>query len=229
MNCRFKYRVRNSLDAKQQEREKLTLNLKSELDKAVHDPKKINEIREKIREIDIKTAEKIFVTAHMKYLEEGEKPTKFFFNLQKTREKRSALTKITQKDTNGNVTSQTEDQREIMEHAATFYENLYTADKNLDGHEQTKLLQNITRKLTTRQRQNLERNFTKQEIKRALFQTEDGKSPGWDGLPYEFYKYFWNLLENPFFEMHEWVLNHMGRLTDTQRKSLINYGKNFSE
>ena len=82
-------------------------------------------------------------------------------------------------------------------------------------------MKNLKRKLPNDTKEKLQKRLTKKESRDAVFMLEDGKSPGWDGLPYEFYKFFWNRLEEMFIIMQETLLNIVGRCTDTQRKSVI--------
>ena len=68
-------------------------------------------------------------------MEEGEKPTKFFYGLEKTRQKKNTIGEL--KKTNGEFITTDMD---ILEEARTFYQELYTADDNTDTNDQQWLL-----------------------------------------------------------------------------------------
>ena len=54
----------------------------------------------------------------------------------------------------------------------------------------------MSKTVTTEQNENLTKTITKTEIKEAIFQMENNKSPRIDGIPIEFYKEFLTRIEN---------------------------------
>ena len=56
------------------------------------------------------------------------------------------------------------------------------------------MLNKIKSKLTDEQAQSCEGEVSFDEITEAVSQTQNDKSPGTDGLTYEFYKTFWHLI-----------------------------------
>ena len=202
------------------EREDLLTQLEQEENEYHVDKNKVREIREQIKQLDFKSAEKVFLTTHIKYLEEDEKPTKYFFALQKAQSMKKSIVKLKKLDENKTLTLITE-QDEIRKEASNFYENLYTKQKDLDENVQAALINNIKRKIPDAKKASLEKKLSKVEIKTALFQSKSGKMPGWCGLTYEFYKFFWNTLEESFFKMQDQALNTIHKLSETQRKSII--------
>ncbi len=124
------------------------------------------------------------IRSKIRWIEEGEKSTKFFFNLEKSRQSKNVIRQI--KDTNGNL--QTED-NEILKAASNFYENLFTT-KNIDQAKIDKYLNetNFRNKLTEQQKINCDTDITEQEIEKVIKNLKTEKSPGCDGLTPEFYK-----------------------------------------
>ena len=53
----------------------------------------------------------------------------------------------------------------------------------------------------------LDRPITVQEIRMALASIASNKSPGVDGVPEEFYRRFWNLLESDLLNVYHNLLN----------------------
>ena len=58
------------------------------------------------------------------------------------------------------------------------------------------------------------------DLEASLKSTSRNKSPGNDGLPYEFYKTFWNEIKAPLFDSLQEGLTQ-GKLSTSQRQSII--------
>ena len=82
-------------------------------------------------------------------------------------------------------------------------------------------LSTINRVLPEVDKHSLEEPITLKDLWEALAQTEAEKTPGCDGLPYEFYKIFWQLLGQDLHEVYLYCLTHNSGLTVSQRTSLI--------
>ena len=122
--------------------------------------------------------------ARVQSYEEGEKPSKYFCNL----EKRNAVNKIIScLDIKGEMVT---DHKKILAAQKSYYQNLYTKCP----HSQTYKLLNTSnvRKLNDTQKEKCEGPILEEEVKVAIKFMKNNKTPGTDGLPCEFYKYFWN-------------------------------------
>ena len=96
---------------------------------------------------------------------------------------------------------------------------MYSKD-SLDLHVQESLIEDLDLFLCDSERDSCEGELTKDELFAALGGLQTGKSPGSDGLPTEFYKAFWQDLNDVLLL----VLNEnfrLGILTDSQRESLL--------
>ena len=211
--------VKNSRK-KNSDRQNILSQIENEYSKPNPNDDVIEDLREMLRKMDVARAQKIFVQTHSRYLEEGERPTRYFFSSLKAREESNLITELYVRQQDGTVRS-TFDQTEIRAEIVDYYEKLFTKEQNLDKDLQAWFLNHVKRKLSQTDRAELDKKLTKKDLKKALFQTEKGKTPGWDGLPYEFYKFFWDMLGSRFYKMQDYCLNDICRLTDTQRKSII--------
>ena len=90
----------------------------------------------------------------------------------------------------------TRDQDKILEEQVRFYKGLYTSDQNVEFKYQN----DSEIKLNDADKENLDVEITIQEMSKALKNMPNGKSPGCDGLPAEFYKMFWLKIRDVVFE-----------------------------
>ena len=156
-------------------------------------------------------------------MEEGEKSTKFFFNLEKQNISKNTIRKLKRNDG-----SYTKNDADIMEEGRSFYENLYASEDISDN--EIKNYQNEANNiniLNENESRKLEGKITKQECESAIKNMKNNKSPGSDGIPIEFYKTFWadihSVLIDSLNSAHE-----TGELSGTQKRGILSllYKKN---
>ena len=160
-------------------------------------------------------AEGAKIRSRAKWIEEGEKPTRYFFRLEQQRAEKNSFDSVV--DTDG---SEKTSQADIERVFVNFYRDLYAKDNSIDMQIQTDLIDSLEFSLNDIERASCEGLFTKDELFSALKSLQTGKSPGSDGLPTEFYLSFWDDLGD-FLVL---VLNEryrLGVLTYSQRESLL--------
>lgn len=154
-----------------------------------------------------------------KWISEGEKNTKFFLSLEKSR----ANAKIMPSLTLENDTVLT-DQLEILNAQKEYFENLYKVDDNVidDSEEQLDIFLNNADipKLSDEESRFCEGKTTFEELGKGLKQLNNGSSPGIDGLSTEFYKVFWGRLGH-FLTSALNVSYDKGELSYTQNSAVI--------
>jgi hypothetical protein len=160
------------------------------------------------------------VKSGLRHKVEGERPTKYFSALAKKRAEKSALTSLVVDRNSDKVTLSTIE--EILEEASDFYATLYS-DK-LTHSQKSKaaeyLQANCKRKLSERERQFCDEPIKLEELDAAVKKLPSGKAPGIDGLPFNFFCHFWDLLRCDFLA----VLNESfasGSLPETMQMSII--------
>ena len=110
------------------------------------------------------------------------------------------------------------DQESIMRISTEFYKKLYKTEK-VNEKIQEKLLRNVKTKLSKEKQTELDKPFTDKEIERAIEKLPNGKSPGLDGFPIEFYKKYWYKIKDLFIPHLNYV---KGRgLSNTRNLSVI--------
>ena len=158
------------------------------------------------------------VRARIKWIEEGERNTKYFCSLEKNRGKKKVMTRL--RTTTGEVTT---NQREILQEQVTFYKNLYNQSPTIKDVEDatTKFMQNVNMPtLAEDEAETCEGHVTLEETSAALKRMKNGSAPGYDGITTEFMKVFWNkigtLVTKSFNEAFD-----RGELSYTQKQGVI--------
>ena len=145
-------------------------------------------VMDKKAKLEILTQQKIkgeMVRAHVHWLKEGEKPTKFFCNLENRNFVEKTMRKIKLSDGSFIV-----EQKEVLHHTGRFYSKLSeNRDGNLDFEELSKILKNL--KILQVNCPDLGTPITIEELGMVLKKCKHNKTPGMDGITSEFLKVFW--------------------------------------
>eukprot|EP00112_Aurelia_sp_Birch-Aquarium-sp1_P014504 Seg3137.2 transcript_id=Seg3137.2/GoldUCD/mRNA.D3Y31 product="Transposon TX1 putative 149 kDa protein" protein_id=Seg3137.2/GoldUCD/D3Y31 len=114
----------------------------------------------------------------------NEKSSRYFYSLENSRQSRKVIARL--KDEQGKVIK---GNNAVLDHIADFYESLYTAE-DTDSVKQSQLIASIDKYVPDGMKDDLEGLLTSSECKAALDHMKPDKSPGSDGLPAEFYRFF---------------------------------------
>lgn len=156
----------------------------------------------------------LIVRSRAKWIEEGEKNSKYFSNLEKRNYVEKSMTYIETDD--GMIIS---DPEKIREQVKIFYENLYSSREaelvNVD-------LSNVVNgpKLSSEQSDSVEGVISYKEALEALKVMKNNRSPGTDGYSTEFFKFFWIDLGVFLVRSFNYGFN-TGQLSVTQRQGII--------
>ena len=147
---------------------------------------------------DIKTKGAI-IRSKAQLVEEGEKNSKYFLNLEKRNYNRKCMKTIINRDG-----LEVTDPKNILNEQANFFENLYTTRK-IDSISNTKIEEKYLKnpsipKLDQDVKSNLDLPINIDELSHALKNMKNDKSPGLDGFTTNFYKFFWTDLKNLLYE-----------------------------
>ena len=174
----------------------------------------IDDLEGQLSTLISKEAEGAKIRSRAQWFEEGEKPTRYFFRLERTRAISNSFSSLF--DENGIEKTLQQDLENIL---TRFYQNLFTRD-SLDMQIQTDIIDALEFSLTDYEREICEGLFTLNELSAALRGLQTGKTPGSDGLSTEFYLCFWDDLG----ELLLSVLNesfHAGSLAKSQYEGLL--------
>ena len=172
-----------------------------------------SDLRNNIKRLEETQAEGAKIRSKAAFLEQNEKCSKYFFNLEKKRGQDKLIKAV--KDPADRLVSDTAD---ILNETKRFYENLYAAE-DTDPNAQEEMFAHIDKTLTSEQNELLATKISNKEILEAITSMANGKSPGLDGLLPEFYKTFSHLLVDDLLEVYGDIFSN--EMSPTQRLGLI--------
>ena len=139
------------------------------------------------------------IQSRVQYYEEGEKGSQFFLNMMKQNANKSTIRRLKIHENASLIT----DQKAILNEVEYFYKNLYTSRRGNDGASTTEVKEWISTlknsghipQIDDDDKQLLEQDIDLLDLKLALNDCGKNKSPGNDGLPYEFIANFGRILK----------------------------------
>ena len=155
--------------------------------------------------------------AKCRWVEQGERPTKYFFNLEKRNYNKKTIRELRLEDK-----STTINDKQILDQIEAYFRDLYTSvNTAFSQDEYDEFTQHLQiPKLSDEDRDNLEGPLSYEECKTVLESFQNDKSPGEDGFTVEFYKLFYDLLsENLLACLNE--AYEKNELTISQRRGII--------
>jgi exonuclease III len=178
------------------------------------DIKRLDDVKAQLVDMDNRRVQGHQLRSQAKWVETNERASKFFFHKETKRAVKKTCVALKTKD-GQRVT----DQSDIMQEQVRFYKELYSAVPT-DRGAQDRLLDLLDRKLSDEQSNSCEGDLLEGECLAALKTLRNGKTPGSDGLPKEFYMCFWELLKDDLLEMLNNCLSD-GVMPDTLRQAII--------
>ena len=151
--------------------------------------------------------------------EHGDRPSSYFLNLENGAQAKKAIHKL--KNADGIIL---DTKRDILTEINSYYSDLYkkrNCYQNASIEIKSDFLSDESHiQITEDQKESCDGLILYDEITEALRKTKNNKAPGLDGLPYEFYKIFWN-------DISKYLLNSLnysysqGLLSINQRRGVI--------
>ena len=150
-----------------------------------------------------------------RWLEKGERPTKYFFNLEKRNYNKKTVTELkTDRDTT------IKDEKQILDEIESYYNNLYTTDIIFSHTAYSEYIEKLQiPRLSEEAREKCEGPLTFEECKKSLETFQNEKSPGEDGFTIEFDQFFFELGNDLIENLNAAFV--WGELSISQRRGII--------
>lgn len=153
----------------------------------------------------------------VRWHEQGERNTKYFYGLEKRNFNNKTITRLKIGEN-----AFTSNQFEILTKEKIFYESLYKTKNVNPGKFNGSIFfnpENIS-PLTEENKTSCEGSITVDECLEALKDFKSGKTPGTDGFPAEFYRFFWTEISNELIDSFNYAFKS-GSLSISQRRGII--------
>ena len=159
-----------------------------------------------------------FVRSRLKWISDGEKPSKYFCGLEKKNYTEKTIRKLELSDKTVIM-----DQKLILKNTEKFYANLFK-DRNCFARypqieKDIEILLNNNKKNTVKNVK-LGQDLKIYEISQALKSMKNNKTPGIDGIPTDFLKVFWFYLKH-FIQRSLNCCFRKGKLSYSMRQAII--------
>ena len=156
--------------------------------------KRMQFLRKKLDELSLKKTESLIFRSKAKWYHLGEKNTSYFLNLEKSKYNARTCNAILLDD--GNIVT---NPKNILKQQQLFYQRLYQRE-NTSPFD---LINTSGPKLSEDNKELLDREIALTEYITAVKTMKNGKTPGNDGIPIEFYKIFWADISDPLIQAIE--------------------------
>jgi hypothetical protein len=154
------------------------------------------------------------IRSRVPYMEEGEGDISYFTKLEKRKGEENLIYSLENED--GSIEEGNENVRNAV---FNFFSDLYTDEPEIEAY-QDEFLSKVDKFLTEEERIMLDEPITTDEITVALNKLKKDKTPGSNGLPKEFYSFFWEHLKD-FYDKVVSEIYTDEELTESQKKGII--------
>jgi hypothetical protein len=161
----------------------------------------------------------VMIRSKARWIEQGEKSTKYFLSLEKHNYNKKNITKLTSDGVNFYT-----DKKGVLKCINEFYSKLYSEKtvgiQDQQRSEDTFINQAEVPKLDDTGKTELEEPISVLELGQALRELPNSKTPGSDGFSAEFYKFFWPDIKHLVHESLQYSFGK-GELSIEQKRGVI--------
>lgn len=176
----------------------------------------VQSIKRELAEILQEKANKTIFRAKAHWTQLGEKPSAYFLGLEKRQSRNKCITAL--KNDSGTILT---DPAEILAFEKKYFSEIYQEDPaQLRPVEDIKTDRYQLPQVTESHKNLISLPFTPRDFYDALKDLNTNKTPGSDGITPEFYKKFWDLLQNTFYDSMMFSLDQ-GHLSQEQRTGIV--------
>ena len=162
----------------------------------------------------------IITRSKANWVEDGEKNSKYFLNLEKRNYNNTCIKSIINKNN-----KEINNMNDILEEQKMFYKELYTTKINSKdinaGIINNFILDDNIKTLSDSNKELCDHPITLEECAKALKELANNKSPGSDGFTTNFYKFFWLEIRDILFDSYKYSFKTQS-LTSFQKMGILN-------
>ncbi len=170
----------------------------------------IMRLKKRIADIYADQSRSFIIRSRIQHIESNEKCTRYFF--RKVFRSKTVIKEL--KNQENKVITETE---ELISFTHSFYQNLYS-ERKIDERVMGEF--NFNSVVDQNVLAEMNKEFSVNDLTRALKSMKNNKSPGVDGLPKEFYEKFWEELRGTMLEMFKESFS-LGVLPPTLREGIV--------
>ena len=157
-----------------------------------------------------------------RWIEQGEKPTKYFFNLEKKKYEKKLIKELKTENPTEPLTNIKDINNKIEEHFTQLLSSQKEEDETLNEANFDSFVEELEiPKLTKEEQDLMEHDLSIEEIKNAIKCFQKGKTPGDDGFSVEFYETFIELIGSNLLDSYNEAFQE-NKLSISQRRGIIN-------
>ena len=175
-------------------------------------------VKQELEAVEKQEANSIIFRSKIKWAEQGEKNSKYFLNLEKKNYVNKLITQLKVGD------DLITDPDKILLEERKYYKNLYTEQLSSTSESYRSAFEefscNTLPKLTDENKIQCDEEITEKELLYNIKSLKNGKTPGTDGLPSEFYKFFWVDIKYLLLDSIRYALS-TGHLSIEQKRGII--------
>lgn len=154
------------------------------------------------------------VRCRLKWYEQGERSSSYFFSLEKVHGANKTWKTIKCQD--GTYSN---DINIILKEQVEFYKTLFSSE-GWNEIEADLLVSNISTELSKYEMESCENSPTENEIHKAVMNLKSNKSPGIDGILAEFYQIHWNTIKTEFIQVIDEIFSN-NEMSTSQYRGVI--------
>ena len=195
----------------------LTLQCRLDQLEKINDPtdqqiRELHSLRKDLNDLYAHKVQGTLLRSKIKWYEQGERNNKYFLGLEKQNYQQKNLFKVEYE----NKIYRTSE--EILNAEVQYFSNLYSESET----ENEEYFKNVTfeKVLDEEQKKMCDDKLDIQECTRAVKDAKQSKSPGPDGITFEFYKCFWSHLQDILLDVFNYALSQ-GKLSTSQGRAAI--------
>jgi len=201
---------------KEDELEKCVKGLESKTPLTEQETGELDKARVMLEKVIQEKVEGCKVRSRARLYQDDEKSTKYFLGLEKSNQNKKKIVQI--KDEEGNSLSE---QEKIRREIESYYQKLYKKKENITNvYVKEEFFKSTSKCLTEEEMLTCEGEITRSELLAALKQTKNNKSPGIDGIPVDFYKFFWKEIDTHMLDALNCMFDN-GQMSVNHRRGII--------